>query len=160
MLIRIVTSCTGEKSVAHGRQLTLADFQQGLAHVTTREAELDGVLTRANDLYSGLQHQRLIRGINAVESNRDCGISIDTWIVSAGYGLIPGDRRVAPYEATFIGMTSAQKRTWARQLGLPAAIRILLAKQADLIFVLLGDDYLDACELDASLSLGGMSRAE
>jgi len=155
MLIRIITSCTGEKSVPHDRQLSLADFQKGPTHLSEREADLESVLARAIDLYSGQQHQRLIRGINAVESDRDCGISIDTWIVSAGYGLIPGDRRVAPYEATFIGMSSGQRRSWARQLGLPAAIRTVLAKEANLVFVLLGDDYLDACEFDANLPLGG-----
>ncbi len=155
MLIRIITSCTGEKSVTHNRQLTLADFQQGVAHVAAREAEIDGVLSRAIDLYSGLQHQRLKRGINAVESTLGSGISTDTWIVSAGYGLVPGDRRIAPYEATFIGMASAERRAWARQLLLPSAIRTVLDKPADLIFVLLGDDYLDACEFDATLKLGG-----
>jgi hypothetical protein len=155
MLIRIITSCTGEKSVAHKRQLTLADFQQGTAHVAAREAELRGVLTRAIDLYSGLQHKRLLRGITVVESGRDRGISTDTWILSAGYGLIASDRSVAPYEATFIGMPRAQKRAWARQLAIPKHIRKLLSKPADLIFVLLGDDYLDACELDANLKLGG-----
>jgi len=155
MLIRIITSCTGEKIITDDRQLTLADFQQGAGHVSKREAELQSRGTRAIDLYSGLQHQRLMRGINAVGANPDSGISTETWIVSAGYGLIPGDRSIAPYEATFIGMTSAQRRSWARQLQLPSAIRAVLAKPADLIFVLLGDDYLDACELDATVELGG-----
>src|SRR5271157_741544 len=128
MLIRIVTSCTGEKNVTHERQLSLADFQSGPAHIASREAELESVMTRGMDLYSGLQHQRLIRGINEVESNQGCGITTDIWILSAGYGLIPGDRRVAPYEATFIGMTSAQRRTWASQLQIPSAIRTVLAE--------------------------------
>jgi len=155
MLIRVVTSCTGEKSVAHERQLTLADFEKGPSHVAARETEIKGLLTPAIELYSGLQHSRLLRGVKALRSEFESNIAIDTWIVSAGYGLIPGDRVVAPYEATFIGMSSTQKRAWARKLGLRTAIRSLLAKSADLIFVLLGDDYLDACELGADLVLGG-----
>jgi hypothetical protein len=155
MLIRIVTSCTGAKGVTHDRQLTLADFEQGAAHVVARETELEACLTPAVDLYCGLQHQRLLRGLRTVEFNPGSGISTETWIVSAGYGLVPGSRRVAPYEATFIGMSSNQRRAWARQLHLSSDIRSLLAKPADLILILLGDDYLEACELDSNLTLGG-----
>lgn len=144
MLIRIVTSCTGEKNITHDRQLTLADFEQGPAHVAGREAEFTAVLTPAIDLYSGLQHQRLRRGLQAVESNRGSGISTETWIVSAGYGLIPGHRKVAPYEATFMGLSSKQRGRWARQLHLPSDMRNLLAESADLILVLLGDDPPEA----------------
>jgi hypothetical protein len=155
MLIRIVTSCTGEKGVTHDRQLTLADFEQGPAHVAARESELEAFLTPAIDLYSGLQHQRLLRGLRAVESNSKSGISTETWIVSAGYGLVPGSRRMAPYEATFSGMSTKQRRAWARRLHLPSDTHDLLAKPAELIFVLLGDDYLEACELDSNLNIGG-----
>lgn len=155
MLIRIVTSCTGEKRFTHDKQLTLQDFQRGQEHVATREAELQDLLCPAMELYTGLQHQRLIRGINAIQSSTTSLFVTDTWIVSAGYGLIPGGQQIAPYEATFIGMAKAQKKTWAYHLELPIAIRNLLAKPADLIFVLLGDDYLDACEFDAALKLGG-----
>lgn len=155
MLVRIVTSCTGEKTVTHGQQLTIVDFEKGAAHVAAREAELGSVLTPAIDLYCGLQHQRLIRGVLKVESSRSSEVSVDTWIVSAGYGLIPGFRKVAPYEATFIGMSSKQRSAWGLRLHLPYDIGNLLAKRADLIFVLLGDDYLEACEIDNNLSLGG-----
>jgi queuine/archaeosine tRNA-ribosyltransferase len=155
MVIRIITSCTGEKAVSHAEQLTLADFKKGPAHVAARESQLSKYLTPAIDLYSGLQHQRLLRGIKAAESSKSADIALDLWIVSAGYGLIPGDRRVAPYEATFIGMSRAQRKSWARQLQLPSATRSILEKPAGLIFVLLGDDYLDACEFDAQVKLGG-----
>src|SRR4051794_39612110 len=105
-IIRVITSCTGEKNVTHDRQLSLADFQQGPKHVAKREAELNGSLTPAVLLYSGLQHERLLRGVLAVESSPDSGLVVDTWIMSAGYGLIPANRAIAPYEATFIGMGS------------------------------------------------------
>jgi len=155
ILIRIITSCTGEKKVNHERQLTLTDFQKGPEQVARREAELKGSLTPAVELYSGLQHLRLLRGIQAAGSNPSRTFDTDTWIVSAGYGLIQGSRAIAPYEATFIGMGSAERKQWARQLQLPGSVRKLLAQPADLIFVLLGDDYLDACELDASTEFGG-----
>jgi hypothetical protein len=155
MLIRIITSCTGEKAVTHEHQLTLADFQQGRQHVAACESELNGSLTPAISMYSGLQHQRLLRGIRMLESNPGAGFTVETWIVSAGYGLIPANRAIAPYEATFIGMNSADRRRWARQLDLPSSVRNTLAQPADLIFLLLGDDYLAGCEIDGGVTLGG-----
>ncbi len=154
-IIRVITSCTGEKKITHERQLTLADFQEGPTHVAKREAELSESLMPAMHLYSGLQHQRLLRGVLAVESTPNSGLVIDSWIVSAGYGLIPANRMIAPYEATFIGMGSAERRRWAQKLQLPAAIRQVLTQPAALIFVLLGDDYLEACELDGAVKFGG-----
>jgi hypothetical protein len=77
MLIRIVTSCTGEKTVNHDQQLTLADFEQGPTHVAVRETELGTLLTPAIDLYNGLQHQRLQRGLRTVESNRGSERNLD-----------------------------------------------------------------------------------
>lgn len=155
MLVRIITSCTGEKKVSHERQLTLADFQKGPEHVARREAELKDYLTPAIELYSGLQHVRLLRGLQAIQSDPNRNVDTDTWIVSAGYGLIPGHRPIAPYEATFIGMGRAQRRQWAQQLRLAESVRALLAEPADLIIVLLGDDYLEACALNEATDFGG-----
>jgi hypothetical protein len=92
--ILIVTSCTGEKSVTQERALTLADFEKGAAHVKKREQELKEQLTQAEDLYSGLQHVRLMRGVRAfreAHAPNGSGAMLDLWILSAGYGLVPGD---------------------------------------------------------------------
>src|SRR4029079_9742643 len=43
----------------------------------------------------------------------------------------------------------------ADTLGVPTAFREMVADPHELALVLLGDDYLDACALDASVKLGG-----
>ncbi len=148
----VLTSCTGEKAVEDVKGLTLADFRKGSAHVRERERLLKDKLTPAENLYSGMQHVRLMRGITVA---RTAPMGVDLKIVSAGYGVVEPDRKIAPYEATFIGMGKAAVHDWARQLDIPKAVRTALAVPNDLALVLLGDDYLTACELDDKIKLGG-----
>ena len=149
----VISSCTGEKSVDHERRLTIADFSQGADHVASRHRELANLLTPAESLYSGMQHQRLMRGVSTARSAK--GIEIDLHILSAGYGLVPADRKLAPYEATFLTMKRAEARAWAKSLGIASDSRKLLQGRYDLALILLGDDYLDAVALDESIVLGG-----
>ncbi len=151
MKILIVTSCTGQKRVSSPDGLTCDDFAQGSKHVKEREKTLKALLTTAEDLYSGQQHVRLMRAVEALRGDLD----IDLHIVSAGYGLIDGQRKIAPYECTFTGRGKVDLKAWALQLGIPRAFRKLLAQPYDLGLLLLGDDYLAACDLDETVQLGG-----
>lgn len=156
--ILVLTSCTGEKSVTHERPLTLKDFREGAKHVRAREKELGALLTPAEDLYSGQQHVRLMHGVRALRETSapdDRAPKLDLWILSAGYGLVLGSRKIAPYEATFQGMGAKELRHWSEQLGIRAAVRNLLTEQYDLALLLLGDGYLKACALEEDLRLGG-----
>lgn len=72
----------------------LDDFRKGAAHVERREAELSNLLTPAEDLYSGQQHVRLMRGIHGYQSANGNKADVDLWILSAGYGLVPGDQNL------------------------------------------------------------------
>ncbi len=157
MRILVLTSCTGEKAVDHPRRLTLADFQHGREHVRRREHELGDLLRPAEQLYTGQQHVRLLRGVRQLRQavNEPGTLRLDLYIVSAGYGLVPADQPLAPYEATFQGMPRAEVRRWAEELGLPHAVGTLLGQPFDLGIVLLGDAYLDACGLSNDLALGG-----
>jgi len=110
----------------------------------------------AERLYRGQQHVRLMRG---AETARGAGHEVAVAVVSAGHGLLGGDDLVAPYERTFQGMPAAERRGLARELGIPAAVRALLAEPADLRLVLLGGDYLDACKLAADTVLGAPTLA-
>ena len=99
--IRIITSCTGDKLYAPPKQLTQSDFQHLLNPMifAEREAELAAYRTKAQELYTGQQHLRLMHGIDALWDANNLA-DIETWIVSAGYGLIAGDREIVPYECT------------------------------------------------------------
>lgn len=152
----IITSCTGEKVVESNRQLTREDFAKGAAYVAEREGELKDSLRTAGEIYSGEQHVRLMRGVSAMRSPLDAGHSfIDLHILSAGYGLIPEDRVVAPYEITFATMKSKELRDWADFLRVPKDFRKRVSQPYGFGLILLGDNYLAACALDSSVKFGG-----
>ena len=153
MRVLVLTACTGEKAVSDPKPLTPDDFRQGPAHVAAREQAI-GKLTAAEDLYTGLQHQRLMQGVRALREQAR-NIQLDLYILSAGYGLVPSDRPLAPYEATFSGMRKQELRDWAKQLQIPQSVRALLAEPYDFGLVLLGNEYLDACLLASDVTLGG-----
>jgi hypothetical protein len=156
MRVLIITSCTGEKRVADRRQLARADFRKGPAHVARREKALSGLLGPAEELYTGQQHVRLMRGVRHFrESAARNGNQLDLLILSAGYGLVPGERTIAPYECTFEGMKSKELTAWAKKLGVPAAFRAAVREPYELALVLLGDSYLKACALSDDISFGG-----
>lgn len=150
MRILVISSCTGKKAVAHTRQLTLADFDRGDDHVRARERELSSAVMPAWQIYTGEQHKRLMRGINAA---RSAGHSVVLKIVSAGYGLIDGNRIVAPYECSFSGMPSRKIKQWATARRIPSDFRRCMSEPYDLTLVLLGESYLKSCEIDSSLRL-------
>lgn len=154
MRLLVLTSCTGDKCVSDPNQLTLEDFRQGPDHLIRRERELAELLTPAEDLYTGLQHQRLMQGVRALREHSS-DIQLDLHILSAGYGLMPGNRPLAPYEATFSGMRKPALRDWAKRLQIPQGFRALLAEPYDFGLVLLGNEYLDACLLASDVTLGG-----
>src|SRR5271157_6098066 len=110
MRVLVVTTCTDKKAVEHEKQLTLEDFRKGKEHVTQQERFLSHLMRPAREMYQGQQHIRLMRAIRECASTPPSTISVDLRIISAGYGLILGDRTIAPYEATFKGMRSNELR--------------------------------------------------
>jgi Queuine tRNA-ribosyltransferase len=152
----ILTSCTGEKAVDHPDQLTLEDFQKGSVHLGRRELGLQSLLRTAGEIYTGEQHLRLMRGVGAYRTAASgSGGEIELHVLSAGYGVIPESRVVAPYETTFATMKTKELREWADALKVPEDFRKTVAGQYDLGLILLGDNYLQACALDASIKFGG-----
>jgi hypothetical protein len=126
--VNVITSCTG-------RKVTLAP----------------GDVVPAERLYCGQHHVRLMRGVDYL---RAAGATVHVWIVSAGHGLVHGTELLAPYEKTFQGRRTIERNAMASQLGIPGAVRAVFASTADLAVVLLGEDYLRACQLDAPIEQG------
>lgn len=143
--VLVLSSCTGEKRAQPTAQLTLQDFWQGQAHVHRREQDVRDDLCPAKELYTGAQHHHVMDGIETLRRALPA-LSLDLWILSAGYGLVHEDAHLAPYEATFQGMGRPEIRRLAHHLNIPASVQEALA-QADLVFVLLGKDYLWALSL-------------
>ncbi len=152
--ILILTSCTGEKAVDHPDQLTLEDFQAGAKHVARREKELKDLCRTAGEIYTGEQHVRLMRGVEAFRAGKKKD-PVELHVLSAGYGVIPESRVVAPYETTFATMKTKELRDWADALKVPEDFRKAVVWKYDLGLILLGDNYLASCAVDAQIEFGG-----
>jgi hypothetical protein len=153
MNIKIITSCTGEKAVSSNSQLTQTDFQVGASHVSKLEQASIELLLSAGKMYTGQQHLRLMHGLEAIREDPE--LSIELSILSAGYGLIDENRLIMPYEVTFAGMHKKEIKEWANYLLIPQQVRNSLQEPYDLGIILLGDNYLAACQFDEHLQLGG-----
>lgn len=152
MRLLVVSSCTKSKALDCRGQLTLADFQAGPHVVAARESALPRLT--AESLYTGRQHALLREGIATLRAARP-GWALEWRIVSAGYGLIPSSRPLAPYQASFSEMPTAAARAWARDLRLPELLSAALAPRLDLGLLMLGERYLSVCGLDEIQSAGG-----
>jgi len=149
MKIRILSSCTGEKRYSPANKLTQVDFEQ--LHTTEFpiiEKRIEVYRTIAEELYIGQQHLRLMEGVRHFRKIFG-DESVELWILSAGYGIIPGNKIIVPYECTFKGLQSANFRKWVYKLHIPNKAQEFFSKQSDVCFVLLGDLYLKALFLDA-----------
>lgn len=153
MRLLVITSCTGEKAVETDQQLVWNDFKSGKAHVASWEKKLGDLCRKAGEMYTGEQHLRLMRGIEALRSKKS--LQVDLHILSAGYGLIPEQQVIAPYEVTFATMKLKEIDAWSKVLNIPEDFRKLVVKPYDLGLILLGDNYLRACQLDDLVKFGG-----
>ncbi|MDB9525231.1 tRNA-guanine transglycosylase DpdA [Oscillatoria sp. CS-180] len=142
--VLVITSCTGEKRSKPENQLTLEDFRD-VKRLRDREAELAVFACPAGELYTGQQHLRLMEGVQALRDTLGPEV-LDVDILSAGYGLIAEHQKVVPYEVTFNGMKAGEVDLWGQQLGIHDAVEQRL-ELADLVFFLLGDNYLRSLQL-------------
>jgi len=142
MKLLVIGSCTGKKDDAgcpNSAKLVESDFDDPI-RLRSREAELRNWLRPAGAMYTGRQHTQMMQGLRLIRSTfgKDaCTLTI----LSAGYGLIPEDRLIAPYDITFQGVPKPLVKARGEKLGVPSAIQKLVS-DFPLVFFLLGDDYL------------------
>lgn len=141
MRVLVITSCTGQKAVTTRDALRMEDFDDH-ARLAAREVELGPFQRPAGTMYTGQQHVRAMRGVRALRRAAGVG-AVDVAIVSAGYGVVDEQRSIAPYDVTFTGMSAAAIGRRGARLGVPIAARALLPGH-DVVFLLLGSDYLTA----------------
>ena len=142
--VLIITSCTGEKKHKPENQLYQNDFYDKKI-LSNKEQELSEYREKASDLYTGMQHLRLMEGINDLRKTFNQQI-VDLSIISAGYGLLKEDEIIVPYEVTFNDMNNSQIVEWSNHLQIPQNVSRLI-NNYDLVFFLLGDKYLRSLQL-------------
>lgn len=149
MKILVISSCTKEKKFKIQNQANAEE----LDNPETREiktAELWKYRTPALEMYTGDQHKFLIEGLNKLWDKYGNKF-IDLYIVSAGYGLISANELIIPYEVTFSFMGINKIINRSKKLQIKEKCETLI-KNYDLIFYLLGAEYIRALRLPFNLS--------
>jgi len=154
MRLLFLTSCTGQKAYKIDNQLTWDDFRLlDTEALWQKEESLDAFRLPARDMYTGQQHVRLLRGLDALR--KACPyIRVDLKIISAGYGLIDENVPIVPYEMSFNMLKAKALREWADSLKLPYWVLSVMAVY-DLTIFLLGEKYLRAVNLPSELEIPG-----
>jgi hypothetical protein len=129
--ILILSSCTATKATDHG-----------------------GRELRAEQLYTGQQHRRLMRGVDVYRSAGQPAGTLDLQIVSAKHGVVASQTPLRSYNASFSGMRRQQLRRKATRLHVPRAVAELLRPSRRLALLLLGDDYMQAAAITETTTLG------
>lgn len=140
----VITSCTGSKIHRPDDALTQEDFMD-LKRLAEKEKKLHTYRFPAGKMYTGLQHLRLNEGVLALREKYGYDM-LDVYIVSAGYGLISETYPILPYEITFNKMKKGEIVQWAKFLKIHEKMEELLPHY-DLVFFLLGKNYLQALQL-------------
>jgi hypothetical protein len=140
MKMLVIGSCTGDKNVRYcPGLLTQPDFDDP-SLFRRREAELSAWALPARELYTGWQHRYMMNGVDAIR-HRFGTSACSVKSVSAGYGLVDEEQRLAPYEATFQGQRPKWIRDRSETLGIPTAVRNAVVG-FDVVLFLLGTEYL------------------
>lgn len=142
--VLVITSCTGSKIHRPDDALTQEDFMD-LQRLGEKEKNLHLYRLPAGKMYTGAQHLRLNEGVLALREKYGSDI-VDVYIVSAGYGLISENYPILPYEITFNTMKKGEIVQWAQFLEINEKMEELLPCY-DLVFFLLGENYIQALQL-------------
>lgn len=126
---------------------------------TARKVDSEGRARTAESLYRGEQHVRLMRGVRTYRRAGQPAGRLTLRILSAGKGLLPPSRKIESYDQSFHGQPREAIRRRANALQVPRQLRTLLGGRYDLALLLLGDEYLAACQLDHEMHLGGPTLA-
>jgi len=160
--ILIISSCTGEKAKMKGQpsELNKRDFERLIPTIVSSpasswHASIPGwsdYLKPAIERYTGEQHKHAVKGLNIL---REKGVSVDLNIISAGYGLIKETDQIADYDLTFSNKRDFPKGcdiiTWSDRLRIQENV-IRAISNYDIVFFLLGKDYLTALNLPLNLT--------
>lgn len=130
MSILIVSSCTSSKK--YNEECLVKNG-------------LESVLCTARDMYKGEQHVCVIKGIDYLREH--IKEEIDLKIVSAGYGLINENEIIKPYDITFSNKKDYEIKEMSEERNINHDINNII-NNYDLVIVLLGKNYLKACQFE------------
>ncbi len=107
--------------------------------VTSCTAKKKDRPARAELIYRGEQHLRLMRGVSHARAK---GVRVDVFIVSAKHGLIRGTDRIDPYNESFADMKRYERLEAYRKFDLDRRVGECL-RDYDLGLIALGEAYAE-----------------
>ena len=127
-----------------------------ISSCTSSKLQLGAAATApAEALYTGQQHVRLMRGVEAYRHAGEPAGRLRFRILSALHGLLEPTEAVGSYNHSFSGLTAPEIRRQADNKSVPSAVNDVLRRPYALGLMLLADPYLRACDLTAATKLGG-----
>ncbi len=139
----VVTPCTAKKRSQPPEPALAADLAdpKRRQQATTRLAEY---ALPAAEMYAGTHHRLVMEGVQAVWQR--WGPVLDLAILSGGYGILRADEMIIPYDVTFDQFAGNALFDWGAMLQVPSKAAAL-AREYDLVFLLLDGSYLTVLEL-------------
>lgn len=149
MKILVITSCTGRKKYKPTNQLQPEDFLS-TERLETRSTELEDFEVPAAKMYTGQQHRFLMVGLRQLREIYGQTV-VDLHIISAGYGLLSENDVIVPYNVTFQKLKKKEILERSNNLQIHEQVETLI-KGYDLVFYLLGKEYVQALQLPFKIS--------
>lgn len=156
MSIFVLSACSGDKAL--DAVVDCGDIDDGdRALLVSKHPDAS---MEAGSLYTGAEHEQ----VKAAVERFDELATVDWRIISAGFGVVRPDTVLPSYECTFQDGESVRRRVETRRgdssamskadriqmlagyLGIPTAIEDWFAESPDILFVVLGRDYLLAAD--------------
>lgn len=140
----VITPCSAKKRGDVSEPATAADLADPEQR-SQAEERLAAFAYPAAEMYTGTHHRLVMEGVQAVWQHWGREI-LNVAILSGGYGLLPADQRIIPYDVTFDQFEGDELGEWVEQLQVPARAAALV-RQYDLVFYLLSESYLAVLDL-------------
>jgi len=137
----VISSCTGEKKIE----------MKTVTCETIDKYGLDGLKNQglsqlpAWQMYTGKQHLAIIEAVKELRRKK---FNVDWYILSAGFGLIHENQMIVPYECTFNKMGKKEIIERGKKLAVNISFKKLLDQNYDVLFSLLGSNYLLPLDLN------------
>jgi hypothetical protein len=163
----LVVACAQRKRTGAPNELRLSTINGAVANRLPewqrRLGTVNAPLLPAQSLYTGDHWHAVLEAFSAVQRYTP---RVELWVISAGYGLIPGNQMIKPYSATFAGGDTdsvwrgptdgprrARLKEWWRGLANEVALPDLVTSRSTVV-IAAGANYVDAMEDDIAIAVG------
>ncbi|MBS3793355.1 MAG: hypothetical protein KGY80_00445 [Candidatus Thorarchaeota archaeon] len=141
MKICVIGSCGKRKRTTSPNEPTCEDLQKQNALPIWRE-KLHDLTVEARSMYTGNQNRELCKGVDMLREIT--GVTVDFFIISAGFGFLKEHTLIPPYECSFSTMTKPEIQRRSRKLGVISDFRKIASSDYDLFYMALGRKYITA----------------